>query len=45
MSSGFEELDRLRFASRRNTGTTPLFRLLLIALCCALFLALVVLRG
>lgn len=55
MSSGFDELGRRRFADRGfanhraapsgRRGATSLVRFLLIALCAALFLALVVLRG
>ena len=56
MSSGFDEIDRQhRFADRGfpgsrfppsgRRGVTSLARFLLIALCCALFLGLVVLRG
>lgn len=45
MSSGFDELSRRRFAERRGAGTAALCKLLLIALCCSVFLGLVVLRG
>lgn len=55
MPSGFEELDQRRLADRGSPGrrfppsgrrgATALVKFLVIALCCALFLALVVLRG
>jgi hypothetical protein len=55
MPSGFDESAQQRFADRGfpgrrfppsgRRGTTALLKFLVIALCCALFLALVVLRG
>jgi hypothetical protein len=45
MTSGFDVLSRRRFVKRRGAGMAALSKFLLIALGCAMFLGLVVLRG